>query len=71
MADRAASGAEALLAQAILELSGEVRRLRSRVRDTNPLETPATVTDLSGSGCRILTPLVLAHRDWIEIRFEE
>ena len=63
-------GREALLARAILDLTGEIVRLRAQLADPDRELRQVDVVELSRGGGRLITPLLLRPEDRLEIRFE-
>jgi hypothetical protein len=67
----AASGSqEAMLAQAILDLSAEIVRIRARMLQPDATACTVDVVELSGGGGRMLTRLPMKADDRLEILFE-
>ena len=61
---------EAMLAQAILDLSNQIVLLRAKLADPDPALFAVQVLELSGGGGRLSTRLPLKVEDRLEIRFE-
>jgi hypothetical protein len=71
LAAGSAPGPSATLAQAILEIAGEVARLRARAADGPSPVQEATIVQLSGGGGRLLCAFPLAIDDLIELRLDD
>lgn len=70
LAYASSGGQEALLARAILDLTGEIVRLRAQLADPDRELRQVDVVELSRGGGRLITPLLLRPDDRLEIRFE-
>ncbi len=65
----AQSGTDAVLANALLEVTREFVKLQSRLTPHHPESVPATVVNLSGGGGRLVTPIDVSPGDLFEMRF--
>lgn len=64
-------GPESMLAQAVLELSAQIVRLRSRVLESEAPVLAATIQQISGGGGQLECDMALSKGDRLEVMFQD
>ncbi len=71
LASSTAAGTEGVLAQALLDLAGEIVQLRSRVLDAGGPMPSGTIVQISGGGGQLASPIDLDLHQLLELRFDD